>query len=63
MSIAKSMKFMRDVKSEAGKVTWPSLADTRVMTLMVFVLVVIVSIYLMLVDMAITVSMNWILGV
>ena len=48
--LLKPIKFLREVKVEFKKVTWPSFKDTRMMTLMVFVLVTFIGIYLWLVD-------------
>lgn len=67
MNVAKSigggMRFMREVRAEGQRVSWPKLADTRLMTLMVFILVVIIGLYLMAVDALVSSSMNWLLGV
>lgn len=62
MAIGKAMKFMRDVRAEGNKVTWPGLKQTRTMTIMVFVLVVIIGLYLLLVDAGISVALNFLLN-
>lgn len=57
----KPMKFMRDVRAEATKVTWPDMKTTRQMTIMVFILVVLVALYLLGVDVIIGWGMDSIL--
>lgn len=46
-------KFLRDVKVEAGRITWPKWSDTRSMTIMVFILASLIALYLVGVDLAI----------
>jgi len=43
-------QFIRQVRQEVSKVTWPSRKETGITTAMVFVMVGVVSIFLMLVD-------------
>jgi preprotein translocase subunit SecE len=43
-------KFVRDVRAEAAKVTWPSARETGMTTLMVLIMSVITAIFFMLVD-------------
>ena len=45
-------KFSREVRSEFNKVTWPSRKEAIVTTIMVFVFVVLMSIFFLLVDAA-----------
>ncbi|MCP5405460.1 MAG: preprotein translocase subunit SecE [Pseudomonadaceae bacterium] len=56
------MRFMRDVRAEAGRIAWPTWAATRQMTIMVFILVVLVALYLLGVDMLIGAGMAALLG-
>jgi preprotein translocase subunit SecE len=58
----KIFKFAREVKAEMTKVTWPSMKDTRMMTLMVFILVVFFAIYLSVVDIILSGGVRWLLG-
>ena len=44
-------QFIRQVRQEVSKVTWPSRKETGVTTAMVFVMVALASIFLMTVDM------------
>ncbi len=48
--IADTQKFIREVQVEAKKVTWPERKETIQATLMVFVMVIIISLFLYLVD-------------
>lgn len=61
-SLSTLIRFMRDVQAEAGRITWPSFADTRQMSIMVAILATIVAIYLVLVDLAIGAALKGILG-
>jgi len=47
-------KFMSEVKVEAKKVTWPERKETLQSTLMVFIMVVFVALFLWLVDSALS---------
>ena len=47
-------QFIQEVRQETSKVTWPSRKETVTTTLMVFLMVVIVSVFLSLAD--------WIIG-
>jgi preprotein translocase subunit SecE len=55
-------EFIQQVQQETRKVTWPSWKETRMTTLMVFVMVVIVSVFLSVADWAIGNVMRLILG-
>ncbi len=43
-------EFIRQVRQEASKVTWPSRKETMTTTGMVFVMVVLVALFFLLVD-------------
>lgn len=43
-------QFVRQVRQEASKVTWPSRKETGVATLMVFIMVTIMAIFFLAVD-------------
>ena len=55
-------QFVKQVQDETRKVTWPSWKETRTTTLMVFVMVVLVSLFLSLADYLIGNAMRLILG-
>lgn len=58
-SLEGATKFFREVKGELNRVTWPSLPDTRRMTLMVFILVTIIALFLLAVDLLIGAGLSW----
>ena len=52
--MAKSpMKFFQEVRDETEKVTWPTRRETAITTAMVFVMVVLASIFFLVVDQAV----------
>ncbi|EAU53432.1 preprotein translocase subunit SecE [Mariprofundus ferrooxydans] len=53
--VADVRKFMSEVKVEAKKVTWPERRETLQSTLMVFVMVIFIALFLWLVDS----SLSW----
>jgi preprotein translocase subunit SecE len=55
-------EFIQQVQQETRKVTWPSWKETRMTTLMVFVMVVLVSVFLSVADWVIGTAMKAILG-
>lgn len=48
--VADMRKFMTEVKVEAKKVTWPDRKETLQATIIVFVMVVFIALFLWLVD-------------
>ena len=57
------MEFAQEVRTEAKKVTWPTRKETLVTTGMVFVLVVIASIFFVLSDQVLRFLVGLVLGV
>ena len=55
-------KFIQEVQQETRKVTWPSRKETVTTTIMVFIMVVIVSLFLSVADYIIGNTMRIILG-
>ncbi len=49
-SFADMRKFMNEVKVETKKVTWPERKETTQATLMVFVMVIFIALFLWLID-------------
>lgn len=60
--ISTFIRFTRDVRAEVSRITWPSFAETRRLTVMVGILVVIVSLFLLAVDMLIGAGLSAIFG-
>lgn len=55
-------KFLREVRQEAGRVTWPSRKETTVSTVMVLALVLIAAVFFLVVDWGIASVVEKILG-
>jgi len=55
-------QFVRQVRQEASKVTWPTRRETGIATIMVFVMVVIMALFFLLVDEVIAFAIQLILG-
>lgn len=60
--LARAVRFVREVRQEVSKVTWPSRKETGITTAMVFVMVLIMSLFFMLVDMLLGGVIETILG-
>ncbi|MEY3526827.1 MAG: preprotein translocase subunit SecE [Pseudomonadota bacterium] len=52
------VSFLQGVRSEASKVTWPSRKETLITTGLVFVMVIVASVFFLLSDMVI----HWLVG-
>jgi len=55
-------EFMRQVRQEMGKVTWPSRRETTVTTVMVLIMVAIMSAFFTLVDLVLSLGVRTLLG-
>lgn len=55
-------EFLKQVKSETKKITWPSRQETTASTIAVFVMVIIAAIFLYLSDQIIAWVVNFILS-
>jgi preprotein translocase subunit SecE len=55
-------KFVREVRSEVSKVTWPSRRETLVTTGLVFLMVTIAAIFFFTVDQAIGIAVRMLFG-
>jgi preprotein translocase subunit SecE len=60
--MANLIRFSREVRQEAAKVTWPSRRETLQATLMVFVMVALVAIFFLATDTILSFVMKTILG-
>lgn len=56
------VEFLQEVQNEGKKVSWPSRKETMVTTAMVFVLVVLASIFFLLADQVIRGAVGLVLG-
>jgi preprotein translocase subunit SecE len=62
MAITSPVEFLRQVRQEVGRVTWPSRKETMITTGMVFLLVVAAAIFFFLVDLALGHAVRFVLG-
>jgi preprotein translocase subunit SecE len=62
MAKTSPVDFLRQVRQEVTKVTWPSRKETIISTIMVFVMVVIMAIFFFLVDQVLSLGVRAILG-
>ncbi len=56
-------KFLQEVRAEGDKVTWPTRKETTVTTIMVFIMVVIASIFFLLADQVMRFVVSFLLGI
>jgi len=62
MATKSPLEFFRQVRTEVAKVTWPTRKETTLTTTMVFVMVVLASIFFLAVDATLSTLITWILG-
>ena len=62
MATKNPLEFFRQVRTEVAKVTWPTRKETTLTTTMVFVMVVLASIFFLAVDAVLSTGITWILG-
>jgi preprotein translocase subunit SecE len=55
-------RFVKEVRQEGRKVTWPTRKETGISTLMVFVMVIIAAIFFLLVDQVLSFGIKAIFG-
>jgi preprotein translocase subunit SecE len=55
-------KFIREVRQEISKVTWPTRKETVVTTMMVFAMVIMAALFFFLVDQVLAFGVRQILG-
>ena len=58
MAKSNLLSFLQGVRSEAAKVTWPSRKETLITTGLVFVMVIVASVFFLLSEMVI----HWLVG-
>ncbi len=56
-------QFLQEVRSETNKVTWPTRKEVMITTAMVFVLVIVASIFFTLADQVIRIMLTYVLGI
>jgi preprotein translocase subunit SecE len=63
MAKTNPFEFLQQVRAEASKVTWPTRKETLVTTGMVFIMVVIASLFFLLSDQIIRWGVGLVLGI
>jgi preprotein translocase subunit SecE len=63
MAKTNPFEFLQQVRSEASKVTWPTRKETTVTTAMVFVMVVLASLFFLVVDQIVAWAVRLVLGI
>jgi len=56
-------QYVREVRQESSKVTWPSRKETVTTTIVVFIMVVVMSTFLFFADLIISKIVQFILGI
>ena len=62
MAMTNPFKFLQQVRTETAKVTWPSRRETIVTTIMVFIMVILASLFFFLADQVIARLVQFVLG-
>jgi preprotein translocase subunit SecE len=62
MASISPLEFLRQVRQEVSRVTWPSRKETGVTTAMVFAMVVMAAIFFFLVDQVLAAGVRFVLG-
>ncbi|MEM5582425.1 MULTISPECIES: preprotein translocase subunit SecE [Roseibium] len=63
MAKTNPFKFIQEVRAETSKVTWPTRRETAVTTVMVFIMVLIASIFFLVADQLMGLGIGYLLGV
>ena len=62
MAKSSPAQFLREVRTEASKVTWPTRRETMISTGMVFVMVVLAAMFFFVVDEVMSLGVKLIFG-
>jgi preprotein translocase subunit SecE len=55
--------FLQQVRSEATKIVWPTRRETAISTVMVFVMVVLASLFFLAADQVLSLGVSYLLGI
>jgi preprotein translocase subunit SecE len=55
-------EFLQEVRAEGSKVTWPTRRETIITTIMVFIFVIITSVFFLVVDQVLRIGMGTLLN-
>jgi len=56
-------KFLQELRAGAQKVTWPTRKETTVTTMMVFVMVILATIFFLVADQIMRLGIGYLLGI
>ena len=56
-------QFIRQVRQETAKVTWPTRKETAVTTMMVFIMVALAAVFFLIVDQVFSYIVGLVLGI
>ncbi len=56
-------EFVRQVRAEMARITWPTRKETAVTTVMVFIMVFILALFFLVVDQALSKVVRLVLGI
>ena len=56
-------EFVRQVRQEFSKVTWPSAKERNVTTIMVLIFVFIMAVFFLIIDKGLSEFIQWVLGI
>lgn len=62
MAMTNPMQFLQQVRSEVGKVAWPTRREVMLTTAMVFIMAALTATFFFLVDLVIKLGLTWILS-
>jgi preprotein translocase subunit SecE len=62
MAMINPGQFIREVRQEVSKVTWPTRKETTVTTIMVFIMVALAAVFFLLVDWGLSHLVKLVLG-
>ncbi|HUB95088.1 MAG TPA: preprotein translocase subunit SecE [Stellaceae bacterium] len=63
MATNNPLEFLRQVRQEAGRVTWPTRKETTVTTVMVFAMVFVAAMFFFLIDQGLGMVVRWALNI
>jgi preprotein translocase subunit SecE len=62
MAKTSPLQFLRQVRQEATKVTWPTRKETIISTIMVFIMVIIAALFFFAVDQLLSTGVKLVFG-
>ncbi len=62
MSKTNPIEFLQEVRQETSKVTWPTRKETGISTAMVFLFVVLASVFFLIVDQILQIGVKFAFG-